>query len=236
MKLEFLGAAHEVTGSCHYLEIGGKRLCVDIGMEQGQNLFESQEIPVNAAEIDYILLTHAHIDHTGLLPMLYARGFRGEVYTTRATADLSAIMLRDSAHIQQFEAEWRNRKAQRSGGEVYVPLYTMEDALGAIDLLIPCEYGRKIRLCEEITIRFTDVGHLLGSSSIEVFAVEGEETRTIVFSGDLGNRKKPILRDPIYTKKADYVVMETGCTGKRRIMPVRSQRSSAGHLKRVEMW
>ncbi|MCI9418578.1 MAG: MBL fold metallo-hydrolase [Eubacterium sp.] len=209
MKLEFLGAAHEVTGSCHYLEIGGKRLCVDIGMEQGQNLFESQEIPVNAAEIDYILLTHAHIDHTGLLPMLYARGFRGEVYTTRATADLSAIMLRDSAHIQQFEAEWRNRKAQRSGGEVYVPLYTMEDALGAIDLLIPCEYGRKIRLCEEITIRFTDVGHLLGSSSIEVFAVEGEETRTIVFSGDLGNRNKPILRDPIYTKKADYVVMES---------------------------
>lgn len=209
MKLEFLGAAHEVTGSCHYLEIGGKRLCVDIGMEQGQNLFESQEIPVNAAEIDYILLTHAHIDHTGLLPMLYARGFRGEVYTTRATADLSAIMLRDSAHIQQFEAEWRNRKAQRSGGEVYVPLYTMEDALGAIDLLIPCEYGRKIRLCEEITIRFTDVGHLLGSSSIEVFAAEGEETRTIVFSGDLGNRNKPILRDPIYTKKADYVVMES---------------------------
>ncbi len=209
MKLEFLGAAHEVTGSCHYLEIGGKRLCVDIGMEQGQNLFESQEIPVNAAEIDYILLTHAHIDHTGLLPMLYARGFRGEVYTTRATADLSAIMLRDSAHIQQFEAEWRNRKAQRSGGEVYVPLYTMEDALGAIDLLIPCEYDRKIRLCEEITIRFTDVGHLLGSASIEVFAAEGEETRTIVFSGDLGNRNKPILRDPIYTKKADYVVMES---------------------------
>lgn len=209
MKLEFLGAAHEVTGSCHYLEIGGKRLCVDIGMEQGQNLFESQEIPVNAAEIDYILLTHAHIDHTGLLPMLYARGFRGEVYTTRATADLSAIMLRDSAHIQQFEAEWRNRKAQRSGGEVYVPLYTMEDALGAINLLIPCEYGRKIRLCEEITIRFTDVGHLLGSASIEIFAAEGEEKRTIVFSGDLGNRSKPILRDPIYTKKADYVVMES---------------------------
>lgn len=209
MKLEFIGAAHEVTGSCHYLEIGGKKLCVDIGMEQGQNLFESQEIPVNPAEIDYILLTHAHIDHTGLLPMLYARGFRGEVYTTRATADLSAIMLRDSAHIQQFEAEWRNRKAQRSGGETYVPLYTMEDALGAINLLIPCEYGREVRLCEEITIRFTDVGHLLGSASIEIFACEGEERRTIVFSGDLGNRNKPILRDPIYTKKADYVVVES---------------------------
>lgn len=209
MKLEFLGAAHEVTGSCHYMEIGDKRLCVDIGMEQGQNLFESQEIPVNPAEIDYILLTHAHIDHTGLLPMLYAKGFRGEVYTTRATADLSEIMLRDSAHIQQFEAEWRNRKAQRSGGETYVPLYTMEDALGAVSLLIRCEYDREIRLCEEITIRFTDVGHLLGSASIEIFATEGDEKRTIVFSGDLGNRNKPILRDPIYTKKADYVVIES---------------------------
>lgn len=209
MKLEFLGAAHEVTGSCHYLEIGDKRLCVDIGMEQGRDLFENQEIPVNAAEIDYILLTHAHIDHTGLLPMLYANGFRGQVFATKATAELSAIMLRDSAHIQQFEAEWRNRKARRSGGEIYEPLYTMEDALGAIRLLVPCEYDKKVTICDEVTIRFTDVGHLLGSSSIEVFAKEGEEERTVVFSGDLGNTHKPILRDPIYTKAADYVVMES---------------------------
>lgn len=209
MKLEFLGAAHEVTGSCHYLEIGDKKLCVDIGMEQGRDLFENQEIPVNPAEIDYILLTHAHIDHTGLLPMLYARGFRGRVFATKATADLSAIMLRDSAHIQQFEAEWRNRKAQRSGGEQYVPLYTMEDAMGAVRLLVPCDYNQRITLCEEITIRFTDVGHLLGSSSVEIFATEGGEHRTIVFSGDLGNLNKPILRNPIYTKSADYVVMES---------------------------
>ena len=209
MKLEFLGAAHEVTGSCHYLEIGDKRLCVDIGMEQGRDLFENQEIPVNAAEIDYILLTHAHIDHTGLLPMLYANGFRGQVFATKATAELSAIMLRDSAHIQQFEAEWRNRKAKRSGGEPYVPLYTMEDALAAVRLLIPCDYDKKIKLCDGITIRFTDVGHLLGSSSIEVFAVENGESRTIVFSGDLGNVNKPILRDPIPTHSADYVVMES---------------------------
>ena len=209
MKLEFLGAAHEVTGSCHYLEIGGKRLCVDIGMEQGRDLFENQKIPVNAAEIDYILLTHAHIDHTGLLPMLYANGFRGQVFATKATVELSKIMLRDSAHIQQFEAEWRNRKAKRSGGEPYVPLYTMEDALAAVRLLIPCDYDKKIKLCDEITIRFTDVGHLLGSSSIEVFADENGESRTIVFSGDLGNVNKPILRDPIPTHSADYVVMES---------------------------
>lgn len=209
LKLEFLGAAHEVTGSCHYLEIGDKKLCVDIGMEQGKDLFENQEIPVNPAEIDFILLTHAHIDHTGLLPMLYARGFRGRVFTTKATADLSAIMLRDSAHIQQFEAEWRNRKAQRSGGEMYIPLYTMEDALGAVRLLVPCEYDQRITLCEEITIRFTDVGHLLGSASIEVFATEGDEKRTIVFSGDLGNANKPILKNPTYTRSADYVIMES---------------------------
>ena len=183
MKLVFIGADHEVTGSCHYMEVGGKKFCVDIGMEQGQDLFENQEIPVNPSEIDFFLLTHAHIDHTGLLPMMYARGFRGLVFATRATVHLSQIMLRDSAHIQQFEAEWRNRKAKRSGGEEYKPLYTMEDAMGAI--------------------------RLLGSSSIEVFAKEGKEERTIVFSGDLGNSNKPILRNPIYTKAADYVVMES---------------------------
>ena len=209
MKLVFIGADHEVTGSCHYMEVGDKKFCVDIGMEQGQDLFENQEIPVNPSEIDFILLTHAHIDHTGLLPMLFARGFRGQVYATKATVDLSQIMLRDSAHIQQFEAEWRNRKARRSGGEIYEPLYTMEDALGAIRLLVPCEYDKKVTICDEVTIRFTDVGHLLGSSSIEVFAKEGEDERTVVFSGDLGNTHKPILRDPIYTKAADYVVMES---------------------------
>lgn len=210
MKLVFVGADHEVTGSCHYLEAGDKKLCVDIGMEQGRDMFENQEIPVNPSEIDYIFLTHAHIDHTGLLPMLYARGFRGQVYATKATVELSQIMLRDSAHIQQFEAEWRNRKARRSGGETYQPLYTMEDAMGAIRLLIPCEYDTLIPVCDEITVRFTDVGHLLGSSSIEIMAREDGEERTVVFSGDIGNVNKPILKNPTYTKAADYVVME--CT------------------------
>lgn len=209
MRLVFIGADHEVTGSCHYMEVGDRKFCIDVGMEQGEDLFENQELPVNPSEIDFILLTHAHIDHTGLLPMFYARGFRGKVYATKATVDLSTIMLRDSAHIQQFEAEWRNRKARRSGGAVYEPLYTMEDALGAIRLLIPCEYDSKITISDEVTIRFTDVGHLLGSASIEVFAREGSEERTVVFSGDLGNVNKPILRNPIYTKAADYVVMES---------------------------
>ena len=209
MKLVFVGADHEVTGSCHYLEAGGKKFCVDIGMEQGKNLFENQEIPVNPSEIDFILLTHAHIDHTGLLPLLYARGFRGQVYATKATVDLSRIMLRDSAHIQQFEAEWRNRKAQRAGGEIYEPLYTMEDALGAIRLLVPCDYGSLVHICDGVTVRFTDVGHLLGSASIEIFAKENGQEHTIVFSGDIGNINKPILKNPTYTKAADYVVMES---------------------------
>ena len=209
MKLVFIGADHEVTGSCHYMEVGEKKFCIDIGMEQGRDMFENQEIPVNASELDFVLLTHAHIDHTGLLPLLYARGFRGQVYATKATCELSQIMLRDSAHIQQFEAEWRNRKAARAGGEIYQPVYTMEDALGAIHLLVPCEYDSVIEISEEVSIRFTDVGHLLGSSSIEVFAKEGADERTIVFSGDLGNINKPILRNPQYTKAADYVVMES---------------------------
>ena len=209
MRLVFIGADHEVTGSCHYMEVGDKKFVVDIGMEQGQHMFENQEIPVNASELDYVLLTHAHIDHTGLLPLLYARGFRGQVYATKATCDLAQIMLRDSAHIQQFEAEWRNRKASRSGGEIYKPIYTMEDALGAIHLLVPCEYDTIVEISEELSIRFTDVGHLLGSSSIEVFAREEDQTRTVVFSGDLGNINTPILRDPMYTKAADYVVMES---------------------------
>ncbi len=209
MRLVFVGADHEVTGSCHYMEVGDKKFCVDIGMEQGEDLFESQGIPVNPLEIDFVLLTHAHIDHTGLLPMLYARGFRGQVYATKATVDLSTIMLRDSAHIQQFEAEWRNRKAQRSGGITYEPLYTMEDALGAIRLLVPCAYDKMIHICDEVSIRFTDVGHLLGSSSIEVFGREDGVQRTVVFSGDIGNLNKPILRNPRYTKAADYVLIES---------------------------
>ena len=130
MKLEFLGADHEVTGSCHFLEYGRKRLLVDCGMEQGPDLYVNQEIPVNPAEIDYVLITHAHIDHSGLLPLIYAHGFRGKVFATKATCELCGIMLRDSAHIQMFEAEWKNRKGRRAGGAKVEPLYEMKDAEG----------------------------------------------------------------------------------------------------------
>ena len=210
MKLIFVGAAHEVTGSCHYLEAGGKHILVDCGMEQGVNVFENVALPVDEAQIDYVLLTHAHIDHTGLLPLLYARGFRGQVYATDATADLCSIMLRDCAHIQMMEAEWKNRKAKRSEAVAAMePLYTMEDAEGIIKRIVPCHYDREIKICDEMTVRFTDIGHLLGSSSIEVWLTEGENTRKIVFSGDVGNKNQPLLHSPIPTSEADYVVMES---------------------------
>lgn len=209
MKLKFIGAAHEVTGSCHYIEACGKNILIDCGMEQGPDLYENQEIPVAAAEIDYVLLTHAHIDHSGKIPLLCKQGFKGEIITTYGTADLCNIMLRDSAHIQEFEAEWRNRKAMRSGGEIYEPLYTTEDAEAAIALLNPIDYGQRIVLCEGIEVCFNDMGHLLGSASIEIWITEGDVTKKIVFSGDVGNSDQPIIKNPILVKEANYVVIES---------------------------
>ena len=210
MKITFVGAAHEVTGSCHYLQACGKNILVDCGMKQGIDAYETSELPVDAARMDYVLLTHAHVDHSGNLPLLYAHGFRGQILTTEATADLCSIMLRDCAHIQMQEAEWKNRKAKRSANTpVQEPLYTMEDADGVIKQLVPCDYGHKIQLCDGIEIRFTDIGHLLGSASIEVWATEDGTTKKIVFSGDIGNTDQPLIKDPIYTKDADYVIMES---------------------------
>lgn len=209
MKLTFIGADHEVTGSCHCLQACDKNILVDCGMEQGPDLYENQELPMNPSDVDYILLTHAHIDHSGLLPLMYAKGFRGQVFTTKATTELCQIMLRDSAHIQEFEAEWRNRKAKRAGGEEYLPLYSMDDAIGVLEHFVPCSYDETIELTEGIRVRFSDVGHLLGSASIEVWLTEGEVSKKIVFSGDIGNVNQPIIKDPQYLKEADYVVMES---------------------------
>ncbi len=210
MKLTFIGAAHEVTGSCHCLQVCGKTILVDYGMEQGINVFENAELPVDPAFVDYVLLTHAHVDHSGMLPLLYARGFRGQIFMTDATADLCSIMLRDCAHIQMQEAEWKNRKAKRrAGAELIEPLYTMEDADGTIKLIVPCHYDKIIEVCEGIKIRFTDIGHLLGSSSIEVWMNEHGLEKKIVFSGDIGNIEQPLIKDPQKTKEADYVVVES---------------------------
>ena len=209
MRLEFLGADHEVTGSCHFLEYGGKRLLVDCGMEQGADLYVNQEIPVNPAEIDYIFITHAHIDHSGLLPLIYAHGFRGQVFATKATCELCSIMLRDSAHIQMFEAEWKNRKGRRAGGPKVQPLYEMKDAEGVLRHFVPCEYEKKVSIDENLTVRFIDAGHLLGSSSIEMWVREDEEEVKIAFSGDIGHSGKPLIKDPKFITEADYVVIES---------------------------
>ena len=209
MKLTFLGANHEVTGSCTLLEAAGQRYLIDCGMEQGKDVYENQPIPVAPGEIDGVLATHAHIDHTGLLPLLVRNGFRGRIYATRPTAELCSIMLRDSAHIQEFEAEWKNRKGQRSGAEPVEPMYTIQDAEAAIALFRGYDYNKEIELAPGIVIRFVDVGHLLGSSSIEIWVTENGATTKLVFSGDIGNHDQPIIKDPTYLKDADYVFMES---------------------------
>lgn len=209
MRLIFIGADHEVTGSCHVLEVCGRYILVDCGMEQGTNDFETAELPMNIADIDYVLLTHAHIDHSGMLPLLYARGFRGDVIATPATVDLCDIMLKDSAHIQMTEAEWKNRKGQRAGKEPVVPIYDMNDAEGVLEHFVSCDYDKVMDLCEGVKVKFSDAGHLLGSASIEVWINEDGEERKIVFSGDIGNLNRPIIKDPSYINDADYVVMES---------------------------
>lgn len=209
MKITFIGATHEVTGSCYYLEAAGRKFLVDCGMEQGPDYYENVEIPVAPGELDFVLLTHAHMDHSGNLPALFAKGFQGPIYATDATCNLCDIMLRDSAHIQMFEAEWRNRKGRRQGKPEFVPAYTMEDALGVLKNFVECPYEKEINPAEGICVRFADAGHLLGSASIEIRVTENGKEETIVFSGDIGNLDQPLIKDPQYLHEADYVVMES---------------------------
>ncbi|MBR0353925.1 MAG: MBL fold metallo-hydrolase [Oscillospiraceae bacterium] len=209
MTITFLGAAHEVTGSRTLIEVGDKKGLVDYGMEQGKDLFENEPLPVPPSKLDFVLLTHAHIDHAGLLPLLYKEGFRGAVYATAATVSLCDIMLRDSANIQISEAEWQNRKNKRKGGAEVEPLYDLEDVAGLMSLMRPCGYGTMIQVNDAVSVRFTDMGHLLGSAAIEVWLTEAGETRKITFSGDVGNSRQPILRDPTPVKDSEYLVIES---------------------------
>ena len=209
MKITFIGATHEVTGSCYYLEAAGRKFLVDYGMEQGPNYYENVPVPVAPGELDFVLLTHAHMDHSGNLPALYAKGFQGPVYATEATSHLCDIMLRDSAHIQMFEAEWRNRKGKRQGKPEYIPAYTMEDAMGVIRNFVGRPYNEAFSPAEGISVRFIDAGHLLGSASIELTVTENGKEEKIVFSGDIGNINQPLIKDPEYLDMADYVVMES---------------------------
>ena len=211
MKLTFLGADREVTGSCTQLEAAGHRILIDCGMEQGRDVYENADLPHAPGTYEALLLTHAHIDHSGRIPYLYKNGYRGPIYTTDATRDLCAIMLEDSAHIQEQEAEWKNRKAMRSGAEMVEPDYTVEDAEKVMQQFVPCPYETWQNLFDgptgKIEMRFTDVGHLLGSASISLRVTEpGKQPEIIVFSGDIGNTHQPLIKDPANPGHADYLI------------------------------
>ena len=209
MQLTFYGAARAVTGSCHCLCVNGRKILIDCGLQQGRDERDNQALPFLPGDIDDVILTHAHIDHSGRLPLLAKQGFRGRIHTSRLTARLLSIMLRDSAHIQESDAKWENQKGQRAGRPPVEPLYTLVDAEAALELVDTCEYGQRVELGDGISFRLVDAGHLLGSASVELWAEENGVEKKIVFSGDIGNVQQPIIRDPQLVDSADYVVMES---------------------------
>ena len=212
MKITFLGAAKTVTGSNFMVEAAGKKFLVDCGMYQGSAEEEYEnEAPFafNVQDIDFMLLTHAHIDHSGRIPKLYTEGYRHPIYAHKATCDLCKLMLPDSGHIQEMEIEWRNKKRKRKGEAPLPPLYTAEDAIESTELFIPVAYDEIIELSPEIHVRFNDAGHMLGSSIIEIWAKEGEKETKAVFTGDLGNNDIPLLDSPTMIDSADFLVMES---------------------------
>ena len=212
MKITFLGATKMVTGSNFLVEAAGKKFLVDCGMYQGKAELEIENhkpFEYNPAEIDFMLLTHAHIDHSGRIPKLYNEGFKGPIYAHKATCDLCGIMLPDSGHIQEMEAQWKNKKRLRKGEQEVPPLYTAEDAIRSLEIFNPIKYDDIIQVDENIYVRFNDAGHMLGSSIIEIWAKEdGKETKA-VFTGDLGNNDIPLLASPTMIDNCDYLVMES---------------------------
>lgn len=212
MKIKFCGAAIGVTGSCHMITTDRHKILLDCGQFQGGKAVEAmnrEPFPFDPEEIECVILSHAHIDHCGRLPLLVKRGFKGNIYCTDATSDLLEVMLRDSAYIHEKDAEWQSKKNARSGKPPVEPLYTIGDAENALKLVKPVLYDQLIELNPEISIVFNDAGHILGSAITELWITEGNNTSKIVFSGDLGVTNRPILRDPVKIKKADYVIMET---------------------------
>lgn len=209
MKLTFFGAAHAVTGSCHCLEVNGLKYLIDCGLQQGRDEHNDNALDFFPADIHAVIVTHAHIDHSGRLPLLVKNGFGGDIWATRLTGQLLSIMLRDSAFIQESDAEWQNQKGKRAGRPLVEPLYTVADAEATIPLICTTEYGKMIDLGNGVQIRFQDAGHLLGSSLVEIWATEQGITKKIVFSGDIGNVDQPIIRNPEFIREADYVVMES---------------------------
>lgn len=217
MKITFLGATKTVTGSNFLLEGAGKKILIDCGLYQGKALEEREnyeDFAYNVQDIDFMLLTHAHIDHSGRIPKLYKEGYRNPVIATKATCDLCSIMLPDSGHIQEMENEWKNRKRIRSGKKELPPLYTAEEAVKSLEIFKPVKYDEIIEIDPNINVRFNDAGHMLGSSIIEVWVREEGETKKIVFTGDIGNNDIPLLGAPTMMDNADFLVMESTYGGR----------------------
>jgi len=218
MKITFFGAARGVTGSCHMVEACGKKFLVDCGMFQGtltEQMLNYEEFPFNIQDIDFVILTHAHIDHSGRIPKLFVNGYEGPVYATKATCDLCSIMLPDSGHIQEKEIEWVNRKRMRAGKKPTTPMYTAEDGLNSINIFKRVQYNEYVEVAEGISFRMMDAGHMLGSAIVEIWITEeGKETKKIVFSGDLGNTDMPIIRDPDPIEDTDFMVLESTYGGR----------------------
>ena len=212
MNITFLGAAKTVTGSNFLLEGAGRKILIDCGLNQGKAQEEREnyeDFAYNVQDIDFVLLTHAHIDHSGRIPKLYVEGYRNPVIATKATCDLCSIMLPDSGHIQETEIEWRNRKRIREGKEAIPPLYTAEQAIKCQEIFRPVDYDDIIDIDDNISVRFNDAGHMLGSSIIEVWVQEDGKTTKLVFTGDIGNNDLPLLDSPTMISNADYVIMES---------------------------
>ncbi|MDD2217757.1 MAG: MBL fold metallo-hydrolase [Eubacteriales bacterium] len=212
MKIKFCGAAESVTGSCHLITTQKYKFLLDCGQFQGNKKTEAmnaEPFPFDPAEIDFVILSHAHVDHCGRLPLLVKRGFKGDVYCTDATADLVDIMLKDSGYIHEKEAEWQNRKNQRAGRPLIEPLYKVNDSVDTLKHIKPVLYDQLVAVNDEIKIVFNDAGHILGSAIVEIFVNQNDNISKIVYSGDLGVQNRPILRNPVTIKKADYLIMET---------------------------
>ncbi|WP_300409898.1 MBL fold metallo-hydrolase [Lagierella sp.] len=212
MKIKFLGAAREVTGSNYLIETKNEKFLVDCGMFQGKKELEElnkEDFAFNPTEIDFMILTHAHIDHSGRIPLLYKRGFNNPIFATKPTVDLCDIMLQDSAKIQESDVEWANKKRQRAGRKLLTPLYNVNDAKNVMKNFQGCYYNDIMKINDNVSVRFSDAGHILGSSVLEIWIKEDEKTTKLAFSGDLGMPNKPILKNPEFIEKADYVIVES---------------------------
>ena len=212
VHITFLGAARMVTGSCYYLECEQAKFLVDCGLFQGSSEerdLNNRSFPFHPGDLDFVLLTHAHIDHSGYLPKLCQLGFQGRIITTQATADLCQVMLPDSGHIQEMEAERHNRKRVRQGAPPIEPLYTVHDAQAALKYFYPVHYGEAIEAGPGVTVRFRDAGHILGSAILENWIQEGDKRVKLVFTGDIGQYNQPIVRDPALIEAADYIILES---------------------------